>query len=537
MPTAPSEYIDAYNKLITFRQKVWNELVAGRVKAILETNHETLSRYGIVIDDLSIVPQMFGNVKQKALALKLGNNDVGTGDIKQIKSTFAIGKADYPLSSPSSVPQRLLPQVDVFLYTPPTDLEMIEKTNEQTWANLFILQGDSKQFKEVADAENVFFDYYKFKPVGRCKVEIALSSPKPEFTEWTKITGEATILIRSVTPKDTTVVKDYDIYVLIDANYHSSLNEVGVVPLSILITDACAGNPACILIAGGKRLQTTDKGLFSQWVAESQVVGWTKTHDAYSITIQTVLWANISVFVLSVNDTMMGTTSPAPATYNKKSVDEVTVTAQPYTGYSVKNWELDGVQFPASDTFVIKMYRDHSLMCVFWAGNTLAFRPTADGDLTELFHEGSSHDWNAVSEEVSDGDVTFLYNWYGGTEKTSICQMADPAVPDTAIIDYVKVYARMRRYRRQGSIAGNIVIKTNGQIVNDAYHYMPTDENWHLYEKLWAVNPVTGNAWTKAEVLALQCGVRLQAFTPIIHPTDTGIRCTQVWGEVKYHMP
>lgn len=532
----PVEYTDARNSLVKFRQKVFNEQVSGRIKALLDANHETLEKYSSVINSLSVVPYMFSNVKQKALALKLSGKDVGEGEVRQAKLSYAIGKGSYPITSPFNVAQRLLPEVDVFKYTPPTDLGLIEKSNEQMWSNLFVLQCSKGTFIEVADVSNVMYDYYKLRPVGRCKFDVLLLSGRPEFTAWDELDGEATILVRELTKVGETVRKTYDFYVLVDGNYHNVDNTLGVVAIALIVTKETALNSNVVLSAGGKRVETVDKGVFACFNTEAKEKGWAKTHDDYGTITKTVVWANPVKLTIMVNDPSMGTTDPAPAEYDKLSIDEVTVTGLPNGGYTIKNWELDGGQYPASDTFLVKCYSDRTLTCVFWAGGVVVLRPNADGDVVGLYRCGGLVNYQMVDEEVSDGDATFVYgDWT--VLKYDLYGLPDPSIPSGNVIDFVKVYSRWRRVRRIVSATCKQVLKTHGATYFREQNNLPEDFEWHIVEEQFNVNPYTGLAWTIDEVNALQVGVACGAVEPIIDPYDTGLRCTQVWVEVKHHTP
>jgi hypothetical protein len=534
--TEPVEYADARKSLVAFREKVFTEIVSGRVKALLDANHETLEKYSSVIDGLSVVPYMFGVVKQKALALRLSAKDVGEGEIKQAKLSYVIGKGSYPLDSPFNVATRLLPEVDVFKYTLPTDLGLIEKSNEQMWSNLFVLQCTKGTFIEQADVSNVQYDYYKLRPIGRCKFDVPLLSGKPEFTAWDELDGEATILVRELTKQGETTRKTYDFYVMVDGNYHNVDNTLGVVAIALIVTKETATNTNIVLSAGGKRVETNGAGVFACFNTEAKEIGWAKTHDDYGTIVKTVVWANPVKLTIAVNDVVMGTTSPVPETYDKLSTDEVTVTGYPNSGYTIGNWELDGGQYPASDTFLVKCYSDHTLTCVFIAGGVVTLRPSADGDVAGLYRWGDNAQYKCVDETVSDGDATFVYgDWT--VLKYDLYQLPDPSIPSGNVIDYVKLYSRWRRYRRILPCTCKQVLKTNGTAYFREQNNLPEDFEWHIVEEQFNVNPHTGVAWTIGEVNALQTGVACGAGEPILDPADTGLRCTQVWVEVKHHAP
>lgn len=532
----PQEYTDAKNNLVLFRKKIFEEQISGRVKALLDANHDTLEKFGGVVDGLSVIPYMFGNVKQKAIALRLSGNDVGEGVVAQSKTTFAIGKGTYPTNPPYNVAQRELPEVDYFVYTPPADMSLIEKTTEAVWSNLFVLQVDKGMFKEVPDVQNVMYDYYKFVPIARCKVEISLTDPKSEFVNWVKLSGEATVLLCSVTKNGTTTILDYDLYVFIDANYHGEDGTMGIVPLAMVVTEAGSAHQEVIFIAGGKRVSSKDDGLFSGFIAEGQLAGFSKTHDTITWDTKVTLYANPTILTIEVNDLSMGNTSPSPSTYDKKATESVEIEAIPNSGYIVSFWDLDGTQYPASDTFTVTCYRNHTVKCYFVSGDILILKPNADGYYNGLYRWGDNANYKCVDEASSDGDATFLYGDWTHLEH-DLFTIPEPSLPEGAVIDYVKLYSRWRRYRRILPCTCKQILRTHDTTFYREQNDLPEDFEWHIVEETFTRNPYTGNVWTESEVDDLQIGIACGGAEPILDPADTGLRCTQIWAEVKYHVP
>jgi hypothetical protein len=365
---------------------------------------------------------------------------------------------------------------------------------------------------------------------------MTLGEPQTGYENWSTVDGEATVLARSLTPQVDSYLKDYDMYVLVDCNVAKTDNTVIVVPLIMVVTSDTALNPAVTLIGGGKRVLNTDKGVFAGWVVDGQFVGWTKTHASYSVTVYDVLWSNTSKFKLEVNDSSLGYTDPSAGEYDKKAVESTTVTAYPYSGCSVKNWELDGVQYPANNTFTVKHYRDHVLVCVFVRGGTLLFRPSSNGDLIQLTAIPTAPNYQNVDDEVSDGGATIVYNAYVNTKRTDLYGFTFTGIPSNAIIDYVDVFIRVRRVPDIYQTAEcNTALKTHGTIYYGEPYYPPYDLDWHLTSTRYTTNPYTKQPWTLSEVYALQAGVRLQNWN--YWGTYVSGQCTQMWVEVAYHVP
>lgn len=504
------------------------------MKAQLDAGHDTLTKFSTVIDSLSIVPYMFSNIKQKAVALRLGGRDVDVGLVAQGSASFALGKASYPNTLPYNVAQRYLPQVDVFLYQPPTDVMAVERSSEEVWANLFVLQCDKGTFKEVPDVTNVMYDYYKLRPIGRVKLECTVSSPEVGFDAITKVKGEATVLVRELTKTDATVSITYDFYVIVDADFFSVDAVSEVIPLVVIITTETSGNFAIILRAGGKHISTNIKGLYCGFLSSGAFAGWTKTHGAYANLSAESLWASSSILTITVNDPSMGTTDPIPDTYTKKTTDIVEIEAIPEVGYSVKNWEIDGTQYPSSETKSVKMYRNHAVTCVFWSATVILVRPNVNSPTIQHVPNAVGTNYQMVDEEYSDGDATCLLPASAQSRRwLDLFEFPDPSLPEGAIIDRVEVFARVRREMGKFDITARTALRTHDQTYYGSHVIPPT--SYTLISTSYDVNPYTGEAWTVDEVNALQAGEDDESFFSITGSDE--IRCTQVWVEVSYHVP
>jgi len=530
----PDEYYTALNGLKNFRKKIFDMIVSGRIKAVLDANHETLEKYRSIIEGFSVTPYMFDVIRRKALALRFGTTDIGAGKISVLKSRYVAGKADYPIQSPPVVPIRSLPQVDYFVYTPPTNIDFIEKSSERLWGSLFVLQCNKNMFKEVADVENVSYDFYMLRPVGRGRFKADLLYPQSGFDNWQSIDGEMVILQAGLTPQGSNLTLDYFIFVFVDGNVVTSAGDVNVIPLVIVIPHSTAGNPEVTVVCGGKRILSTDEGVFCGWVAEGQFVGFTKTHGGHAPVSYDELWSGTSVFNLWVNDPSMGTTDPPPNKYVKKTTDLTTVTALPQSGYIVKEWDLDGVSFPPNSTFTLYHFRDHSLGCIFRKGGVVTIRPNANGDVIENDPYGASHNWDCVDDEYSDGDATHVRPTRYAGFKTDLYHMTDISLPSGAVIDCLTLAMRVRWVKEiLLPVSARLKFKTHGTVYNGSF--VQVEDAWKLVTWKLEKNPYTNQPWTQSEINDLQVGVELELKIEKVTGYGSCAICTQVYGDVEWH--
>jgi len=155
--------------------------------------------------------------------------------------------------------------------------------------------------------------------------------------------------------------------------------------------------------------------------------------------------------------------------------------------------------------------------------------PNAAGDETNEYYSqyptGGAH-WDKVDEVSPDDAATYLYTDISsfGAEVYNL-----PAHSvGSGTINYIKVYVRCKSdvlnyykgYYR-------IYIKTNGTLVYTPDAVLAT--TYTTYSKQWSTNPVTGLAWTWAEIDALQIG---ESFAVSPYWAGHYAYCTQVYVEV-----
>jgi len=538
-----SEEIPVYNETVRmlkdFRRRILSDLVSARVNARLNASHDTMQKYSRLLDRLSIVPYVFGRIREHALALRINGNDIGSGEMRKIVASYTGGLAEYPTGRTINVPLRNLPLVDVFHYDPPTIANVADLASEELWSNYFTLQVTRGKYKETPDVQNAFFDYYKLRPIGRAYFELSLSNQEIGFENYATIKGEATVLARSITPVSEETAYDYVFYVFLDADFFGTSGKITSVPMVFVVTSDTALNPKQTVLAGGKRLFTDSVGVYTSNIIEGQFVGWTKIAGGYSVVTENITWSNMSTLKIMVNDPSLGTTDPPPDIHKYKAIEEETVNAIPEPGYTVVRWELDGVQYSPSDSFTVKMYRNHELLCVFGTTDVFYLRPNDDIEQFNVRRYPSDTVlYTQIDEEISDGDATYVHDWITGRHDplyTCGALFGFPSItlPSGNVIDSVRVYVRAKSTNvfYPGQVA--LWIRTHGRDYVTDYDWVYDTYTVKSYE--WKNNPYTGEPWTADEVNTLLAGFQGRIDQPNLLETGDYLRVTQLWIEVPYH--
>ena len=526
----PSEYEYAVHGLKTLRQSIERTFVEGRVKALLNASVETLHRYREILGLSSLNAHLIGNVNRYNLVFSDGGVTPDFDNIAEVKARYTGGEATYPIYLPHMVSARKLPQVDVFIYTPPTDVEMLERGSSEIWANSFLLQTNRHSYSTHPDASNVYYDYYKMSPIGRAMVTASLSNPESGFEGYTKIRGEATVLYCTVQVPESNVFYDYDLYAFLDADFFTSTGFAKTVPLAVIVTDTDYDLPENTFVCAGKRVSTKGKGLYVGWVQDGQLVGFSKTHG--SVTLESVVATYAEPRMLTIDWTPLegGYTSPDRGTYDKKSTDVVTVTAYPNSGWAFVGWLLDGSGVPPDvNPIQVKMYRNHTLVALFKPEASVVIRPNADDESKNAqSYPQSLALWDCINDTVPDGDSTFIYMNPIIRPAYAYCHLTDPTIPSGAVIDKVTVWAVVRQTSATWwgpASRVQLSIKTYGvKYLSDIINVR--GERYRAISYTWTKNPYTGQKWTLSEVNDLRASVYLDI--------TEAVNCTQLYVEVVY---
>jgi len=365
--SVPPEYTEALENLKAFRTKILTDLVGGRVIAGLDASHDSMLKFSGIIDGLSVTPYMFGKVKEKALALKFKGKDVGVGKLKYVKGEYVGGKTTYPLKPPYHVPQRSLPQVDVFLYDVIKDLDLLDKTNTESLKSFVLVQANSGTFEETANAENALYDYYEFIPQNRHRGKWTITGQKLGYSSYETIEGEYVVMLRRLVKAGTMEDYEYWLYVFIDGNIYSTsalLRPFSIMTFHIMPS---APAPSTVYSIAGQRVPENSRGLWGTGEEREHMVplGFGCFADTITPVTDDIVWSNHFSLKIEVNNPAWGTTSPAPSTYTKEAYEDTAITALPNAGYKLDHWERDGVTISTTSPYTVRSHKDYEVKCVF----------------------------------------------------------------------------------------------------------------------------------------------------------------------------
>jgi len=163
---------------------------------------------------------------------------------------------------------------------------------------------------------------------------------------------------------------------------------------------------------------------------------------------------------------------------------------------------------------------------------TATLRPNGVGDLTQLHYNSPDNDYTAVDEaDPHDGDATYLYE-NGYSEHIDLYHF--PSLhAGVGVVSGIELF-HVARKSATGSAETRVLFKTNGTIYQSGLIY-PTS-SYTLYSVEWLTNPDTSNAWTIAEINALQGGLMGRAInsTPNSLPYITQFYIVVTYTEVTF---
>ena len=365
--SVPEEYTNALANLKAFRTKVLQDLVGARVVAGLDANHESMLKYKGLIENLNVVPYVFARVRESALALKLKGLDVGSGEINKIVARYTGDLADYPMTPPFAVPQRKLPQVDVYIYETIKDIDLLKQTDMAQMKSFILLQAPSDTFEETPDAENAFYDYYAYYPNDRRKGEWTIVGLIPEITDWTTIRGEQTWFVRALTPKGETDDVWYYLLLFLEASIYSATAHMENPPVIAWHPEYTLTRPAVTLSIAGQHIPSTEFGVYCNVITKDQpfLLGFQYISTDLTQVSMDVVWINEWTLTMKVEPEGAGTTDPVVGDHIYQAKYAVGCHAYPETGWVFDHWERDGVNKGSAIPTSVTMYKDYEMKAVF----------------------------------------------------------------------------------------------------------------------------------------------------------------------------
>jgi len=363
----PPEYTEAITNLKAFRTKILTDMVGSRLIAGLDANHDSMVKMSGMIEGLSITPYLFGKVREKALALRLDTKDVGVGGYRKIVANYTGTLADYPLNPPFQVPQRPLPQVDVYAYTPLADIDLLKETDLAHIKSFILIQAPNGTFEESGEAENYAYDYYSYFPQKRTKGAYQLINPLWGST-WHTIRGELTFFRRTLTPSGTTDDVYYYLCIFLEPVVHKADGTIiDNPPVIVWHPTYAVPRPSVTCSVAGQHIPSTEFGVYTnpKTMEQSYIVGFFRACDDFSIVSETDMWKNEWVLTMAVEPVGGGTVTPTVGDHKYQAEYSVLCQAFPSTGYVFDRWEKDGVNKGSTNPINVPIDKDITMKAVF----------------------------------------------------------------------------------------------------------------------------------------------------------------------------
>jgi hypothetical protein len=162
----------------------------------------------------------------------------------------------------------------------------------------------------------------------------------------------------------------------------------------------------------------------------------------------------------------------------------------------------------------------------------IIYRPNAAGDETNIASQypATGDHWDKVSDNVSDGDGTYVYTPSPGWEEDLYNIPNHSTQTAAGDINYVEVFMVSRATSNATQVSAYVLLKTNGASYNAASENLTTSYDTYSYG--WTGNPQTSNPWLWTEIDNLQTGIGMREGGMGIDSL-----CTQVYTEVGFDAP
>jgi hypothetical protein len=154
---------------------------------------------------------------------------------------------------------------------------------------------------------------------------------------------------------------------------------------------------------------------------------------------------------------------------------------------------------------------------------TTIFRPTGDV-ITQLSPTVGSDNYACVDEATFSSD--YVANTVGYSTAYDVYSFSISGLG--SIIESVTVFWKAEKTSsiNYGKIAPKLRISSS--LYTGAEHDVGGTDEYQEYSQTYATNPATGDAWTRAEVMALQAGLQQR------NPAGASARIGQMWLAVVH---
>jgi hypothetical protein len=232
----------------------------------------------------------------------------------------------------------------------------------------------------------------------------------------------------------------------------------------------------------------------------------------------------------AVSPSGSGTTSPS-GTNVLEDPGSLSISASYNSGYRFSSWSATGsitITDPSSANTTATISGTGTITATFTqnAPQTVTLRPSGAGNYQDLSQSPSSGSHYAkVSEITSDGDATYVYTTSTSTTRDTYTFTSTSA---TGTINSVTIYIVARA---TSSGTAQTVVRISGSNYYGTSNTLTT--SYTVYSTTYTLNPGTDNAWTWANINALDAGVRLARSGS----SGNDARCTQIYVVVNYTPP
>jgi len=348
-------YNQAKQVLTDFRKTLINDMVGERVKALLDARHDAMDKYKSLIENLDVEFGLLYALHRYALYVRLKGRGLGAGYKAVVSSRYVGDTSLYPTEPPYNVPQRSLPTVPIFKFTPKTTVDVFESTFEGNATSAFMIECPHNMFLETPDVTNVFSDFYLLYPQFKRRGRWELNSPfNPELHQFE---GELLRLSRLLTYSGDNNHYNLGVNVWWEASSFDSDGKPTPQPAFVRVIGSDSLPETVKYNIVGHRIPQTDQRMYLLGVRTYTFTGFMPCAVGYSEIMgnpPVEVWRNIFRVKVEVNDESMGYTDPPVGEYDVNASDPFTVTAYPYDGYALDYWEVDGVNWGDANPLTIQ---------------------------------------------------------------------------------------------------------------------------------------------------------------------------------------